>query len=92
MILIIKKSKQPINSKIYNQFVFQADRSQTVLLENKLILYTEYQPGGAGGTRSPPATPHRLQHLTACFIQNGRRGPEIGQTLSYWTLRSTFAK
>ena len=22
----------------------------------------EYQPSGAGGTRSPPATPHRLQH------------------------------
>ena len=24
----------------------------------------EYQPSGAGGTRSPPATPQRLQHLT----------------------------
>ena len=47
---------------------------------------------GAGGTRSPPATPHRLQHLTACFIQNGRQGPEIGQALGYWTLQSTFAK
>ena len=22
----------------------------------------EYQPSGAGGTRSPPATPHRLQN------------------------------
>ena len=44
---------------------------------------------------APGALAHRLQrlqHLTACFIQNGRRGPEIGQTLSYWTLRSTFAK
>ena len=43
----------------------------------------KYQPSGAGGTRSPPATPHRLQHLTAHFIQNGRRGLEIGQTLDY---------
>ena len=43
-------------------------------------------------TRSPPATPHRLQHLTARFIQNGRRGPKIGKTLGYQTLRSTFAK
>ena len=52
----------------------------------------EYRPSGAGGTRSLPATPHRLQHLPAHFIQNGRWGPGIGQTLGYWTLRSTFAK
>ena len=50
------------------------------LKEKKL---KEYQPSGAGGTRSPPATPHRLQHLTAQFIQNGRRGLEICQTLCY---------
>ena len=37
----------------------------------------QYQPRGKGGTRSPPATPHRLQHLIAHFIQNGRQGPEI---------------
>ena len=30
-----------------------------------------YQPSGARGTRSLPATPHRLQHLTARLIQNG---------------------
>ena len=36
------------------------------------------QPSGAGGTRSPPTTPHRLQHLTACLIQNGQQGLEIG--------------
>ena len=41
---------------------------------------------------APPATPHRLQHLPAHFIQNGRCGPGIGQTLGYWILRSTFAK
>merc|ERR1712013_394259 len=29
-------------------------------------LHVKYQPSGAGGTRSPPATPHRLQRLTAC--------------------------
>ena len=38
----------------------------------------KYQPSGAGGTHSPPATPHRLQDLTARIIQNGRQGPEIG--------------
>ena len=44
----------------------------------KLIMREKYQPSGAGGTRSPPATPHRLQRLTARLIQNGRRGLEIG--------------
>ena len=38
----------------------------------------EYQPSGPGGTRSPPATPYRLQHLTARLIQNGRQGLEKG--------------
>ena len=32
------------------------------------------------------ALAHRLQHLTAQFIQNGRWDPEIGQTFGYWTL------
>ena len=32
-------------------------------------IVSKYQPSGAGGTPSPPATPHRLQHLTARFIQ-----------------------
>ena len=41
---------------------------------------------------APGALTHRLQHLPAHFIQNGRWGPGIGQTLGYWTLRSTFAK
>ena len=41
------------------------------------------QPSGAGGTRSPPATPHRLHHLTASLIQNVRQGLEIGQTFGY---------
>merc|ERR1712013_826256 len=52
----------------------------------------EYQPSGAGGTRSPPATPHRLQHQTARLIQNCRRGLERGPILGYWALPSTFAK
>ena len=34
----------------------------------------QYQPSGKGGTRSPPATPHRLQRGTTCKIQNGRQG------------------
>ena len=51
-----------------------------------------YQPSGTGSVRLPPAMPNRLQHLPICLIQNGKRGLEIGQTLGYWTLRSTFAK
>ena len=38
----------------------------------------KYQPSGAGGTRSAPATPHRVQHLTARLIQNDRQGMEKG--------------
>ena len=30
----------------------------------------KYQPSNAKGTRSTPATPHHLQHLTAFVIQN----------------------
>ena len=36
--------------------------------------YRKYQPSGAGGTRSPPATPHRLQRRTAYKINNGHEG------------------
>ena len=38
----------------------------------------EYQPSTTGGTCSPPATLHRLKHLTARFNQNGQQGPKIG--------------
>ena len=41
---------------------------------------------------APPAMPHNLQHLTDRLIQNGQWGLEIGKTLGYWTLQSTFAK
>ena len=34
----------------------------------------KYHPSGEGGTRSSPATPHRLQCHTACKIKNGRQG------------------
>ena len=33
----------------------------------------EYQPSGEGGTRSLPASPHRLQHNTTCLIPNCRQ-------------------
>ena len=35
-------------------------------LDHFLRKIFKYQPSGAGGTRLPPATPHRLQHRTAC--------------------------
>ena len=41
---------------------------------------------------APGALAHRLQHLTAHFIQNGLKGPKIGHALGYWILRSAFAK
>ena len=46
-----------------------------------MIIPRKYQPSDAGGPHLPPATPHRLQHLTADLIKNGQRGLEIGQTL-----------
>ena len=45
------------------------DRVTDVLSQAKLFL--ECHPSGAGGTRSPPATPQRR---TACKIQNGHQG------------------
>ena len=33
----------------------------------------KYQLSGAGGTRSPPATLHRLQHLTDGWTTDGRQ-------------------
>ena len=38
----------------------------------------KYQPSGVGGTRSLPAMPQRLQHLTGRLIQNGRQWLEKG--------------
>ena len=52
---------------------------------------TEYQPCGGGGTRSPPATPHRLQNPNGHQgPQNGRRGLERYLPLGFWALLSTF--
>ena len=45
----------------------------------------KYHLSREGGISSPPTTPHCLQYLTACLIQNGQRGLEISQTLYYWT-------
>ena len=52
------------------------NNNNTIVKFNNTLL--KYQPSGAGGTRSPPVTPHRLQHLTARLIQHCRRGMEIG--------------
>ena len=40
----------------------QGQTSFRVSLRLKLNNSAEYQPSGEGGTRSPPATPHRLQN------------------------------
>ena len=54
------------------------------------VVYRQYQPCGKRGTFSLPDTPHRLQHLTTCLIQNGWRGLNIGKTLCYWTPNRVF--
>ena len=56
------------------------------MLKSVHVLKVKYQPSGTGVPRSPP------HPLTARLIQNGRQGLEIGKTLGYWTLPSTFAK
>ena len=45
--------------------------------QNK-ALYVKNTSLAAPGARSPPATPHRLQHPTARLIQNGWQGLEKG--------------
>ena len=42
---------------------------------NQALIYMNISLAALG------ALAHRLQNLAACFIQNGRRGSEIGQTL-----------
>ena len=49
--------------------------------ENHFVSNTSLAAPGALAhrlQRPPPATPYRLQHLTARLIQNGRRGLERG--------------
>ena len=43
----------------------------------------KYQPSGAGGTPSPPATPAKSK-MAARGPQNGRRGLERCPTPGYW--------
>ena len=61
------------------QFVILPEVNCFIVYKNYYENVLKYQPSGAGGPRSPPATPHRLQHLSAQFIQNGRQGLEICQ-------------
>ena len=78
--LLHKKLSQQIKSKINTSKSISTD----LKLDEKLTQQnnrSRYQPCGAGGTCSLPATPHSLDHLTASLIQNGQRGLEIGQTL-----------
>ena len=77
---------------VHRKKFWQRGENQKSKFFDYFWFFDKYQPSSAGGTLSPPATPHRLQHLTARFIQNGRRGLERGPILSYWVLPSTFAK
>ena len=45
----------------------------------------QYQPSGAGGTRSPPVTPHCLQRRTACqWTPKWRTGSGKVSTPRFW--------
>ena len=46
-----------------------------------VLIQEEYQPSGARGTRSPPATPYRL--LNPKWPTGG---PKMGPILGYWAL------
>ena len=58
-------------------------QGQTGLIFRMQVYFYErkYQPSGAGGTLSLPATLHCLQYLTLRFIQNGQQGPDISESL-----------
>merc|ERR1712012_146353 len=61
----------------------------------------EYQPSGAGDTRSQPATPHRLLRCTACYaapsatlhrLQNPKWPPVVPNRclpLGFWAFYAT---
>ena len=53
-----------ILDKIFG-FGNQIHKEKTIQKYKKDI-FREYQPSGEEGTRSPPATPHRMQRHTAC--------------------------
>ena len=61
-IILRKVVKYKIFFRQISKIFLDQDCRQTFI---KLKIEQKYQPSGAGGTRSPPATPHRLQHLTA---------------------------
>ena len=63
--------RQSSTSKIFSHFPVNLMLNtvwfkKTRLISKQLDFGVLYQPSGAGGTRSPPATPHRLQRRTAC--------------------------
>ena len=63
------------NGQTIKYIFFSFDYDQENAEENgntsSIDFVVKYQPNGEGGTRSPPAITHRLQHLTAYLIQNG---------------------
>ena len=61
------------------------------LERGKCVSYKDLDEGSNTSLVVLGALAHRLQRRTARFVQNGQWGLEIGQTLGYWTLRSTFA-
>ena len=67
-IFVVQKAAAPKNGVEFRQGCNDTIRSSLwePSLKKKEKNWEKYQPSGVGGTRSPPATPYRLQHLTAC--------------------------
>ena len=60
------KTSKEVKSKSTSSAEYHEPFQLLVYLDQRFHYNDKYQPSGAGGTRSPPATPHRLQRRTTC--------------------------
>ena len=81
---LARASGVPVSRELGSQLTMTLAATKIYILRGTNNTYLQYQPCSARGTRSPPATPQRLQHLTACLIQNYQWGLEICRTLGFW--------
>ena len=51
-----------LKSRIFRRFSRTSHKMQLTLKDGEIDIGTEYQPRGAGGTRSPPAMQYHLQN------------------------------
>ena len=78
---------------LWKKFRFKMISDKIVLsciFFTKNSYFLQYQPSGDGGTRSPPATPHSLQHHHRLLNSKWPTGSGNKSTLCYWTPWTTF--